>query len=51
MLQKIVAESLDPASYTVIQGGIPETTALLDQRWDKIFYTGSANVGDRKSVV
>ncbi|KAF2732843.1 aldehyde dehydrogenase [Polyplosphaeria fusca] len=45
IMQKIVAESLDPSCYTVIQGAIPETTALLDQKWDKIFYTGSANVG------
>ncbi|KAF2010795.1 aldehyde dehydrogenase [Aaosphaeria arxii CBS 175.79] len=45
VLQKVFAESLDPSCYTVIQGGVPETTALLDQKWDKIFYTGSANVG------
>ena len=44
-MQKVIAESLDPSCYTVIQGAIPETTALLDQKWDKIFYTGSANVG------
>lgn len=44
-MQKIIAESLDPSCYTCIQGAIPETTALLDQKWDKIFYTGSANVG------
>ena len=45
VMQKIIAESLDPEYYTVVQGAIPETTALLDQKWDKIFYTGSANVG------
>ncbi|KAH7130506.1 Aldehyde/histidinol dehydrogenase [Dendryphion nanum] len=45
VLQKIVSESLDPSAYKVIQGAIPETTALLDEKWDKIFYTGSANVG------
>ncbi|KAF2743731.1 aldehyde dehydrogenase [Sporormia fimetaria CBS 119925] len=45
VLQKIVTESLDPSSYKVLQGAIPETTALLDQKWDKIFYTGSATVG------
>jgi len=28
-----------------VQGAIPETTALLEQKWDKIFYTGSASVG------
>jgi beta-apo-4'-carotenal oxygenase len=45
VLQKIVKEYLDPAAYAVVNGGIPETTALLDQKWDKIFYTGNAAVG------
>ncbi|KAF1950616.1 aldehyde dehydrogenase [Byssothecium circinans] len=45
VMQKVVAEALDPSCYVVVQGAIPETTALLDQKWDKIFYTGSANVG------
>lgn len=44
-MQKIITEYLDPSCYTVVQGAIPETTALLDQKWDMIFYTGSANVG------
>lgn len=26
-------------------GGVPETTALLQQRFDYIFYTGSTTVG------
>lgn len=30
--------------YDVVQGAIPETTALLDEKWDKIFYTGGVNV-------
>lgn len=29
----------------VINGGIPESTELLKQRFDKIFYTGSPFVG------
>jgi beta-apo-4'-carotenal oxygenase len=40
VIEKIMRESLDPECYTCIQGAIPETTALLDQKWDKIFYTG-----------
>jgi beta-apo-4'-carotenal oxygenase len=44
-MQKIMAASLDPDCYTCIQGGIPETQALLAEKWDKIFFTGSANVG------
>ncbi|HJW30672.1 MAG TPA: aldehyde dehydrogenase family protein, partial [Saprospiraceae bacterium] len=35
-----------PAEYLrVVEGGVPETTALLQQKWDKIFFTGSTNVG------
>ncbi|KAF2753276.1 fatty aldehyde dehydrogenase [Pseudovirgaria hyperparasitica] len=45
VMQKILAEYLDPTCYTTIQGAVPETTAVLDQKWDKIFYTGSEAVG------
>ncbi|KAJ5504084.1 Aldehyde dehydrogenase NAD(P)-dependent [Penicillium fimorum] len=45
LMQKIIEASLDPSCYTIIQGGIPETQALLAERWDKIFFTGGANVG------
>ena len=45
VMQKIVSEYLDPSCYIVAQGAVPETTALLEEKWDKIFYTGSANVG------
>jgi beta-apo-4'-carotenal oxygenase len=45
VLKKVVEESLDPNAYAVVNGAIPETTALLDEKWDKIFYTGSAGVG------
>lgn len=44
-MQRIFQQGLDPSAYTVVQGAIPETTALLDQKWDKIFYTGNAVVG------
>ena len=45
VVERVIASSLDPTCFRVIQGGIPETTALLDQKWDKIFYTGGATVG------
>ncbi|KAF5859501.1 hypothetical protein ETB97_002802 [Aspergillus alliaceus] len=45
VLQRIVEASLDPSCYTVIQGGVPETQALLAERFDKIFFTGGATVG------
>ncbi|KAJ4395831.1 Hexadecenal dehydrogenase [Gnomoniopsis smithogilvyi] len=44
VIKDIVEKSLDPSAYRVVNGAVPETTALLDQKWDKIFYTGSANV-------
>ena len=45
VLRKIFEEYLDPSAYAVVNGGIPETTALLNEKWDKIFYTGNAQVG------
>ena len=44
VLNKILSV-LEPSCYACVQGGVPETTTLLNQRWDKIFYTGGANVG------
>lgn len=45
IMQKVLETSLDSSCYRVINGGIPETQALLAEKWDKIFFTGSANVG------
>ena len=44
VLEKVVA-ALDSDCYGCVQGGISQSTALLDQKWDKIFYTGSSGVG------
>ncbi|KIX07170.1 uncharacterized protein Z518_01823 [Rhinocladiella mackenziei CBS 650.93] len=41
VMQKIMEAALDPDCYACVQGGIPETSALLEQKWDKIFFTGS----------
>lgn len=43
VMQKLMEEALDPDCYTCVQGGIPETQALLAEKWDKIFFTGSVN--------
>jgi beta-apo-4'-carotenal oxygenase len=45
VIQKICEAALDPLCYSVVQGGASETQALLAERWDKIFFTGGANVG------
>ncbi|KAL8928567.1 MAG: hypothetical protein Q9208_001801 [Pyrenodesmia sp. 3 TL-2023] len=44
VLQHIVENTLDASCYGVVQGAVPETTALLNEKWDKIFYTGGVNV-------
>ena len=44
-LDEMIARYFDPEVVTVAQGGIPETTALLAQKWDMIFFTGSPPVG------
>ncbi|KAJ3059469.1 Aldehyde dehydrogenase, dimeric NADP-preferring, partial [Quaeritorhiza haematococci] len=43
-ISTLVAKYLDPRICTVVNGGIPETTALLNQRFDHIFYTGNGSV-------
>lgn len=41
LLAKLFPLYLDPVAVRVVEGGIPETTSLLEQRWDKIFFTGT----------
>ncbi|GGQ33990.1 aldehyde dehydrogenase family protein [Streptomyces mutabilis] len=36
---------LDTDAVAVVEGGVPETTALLAERFDHIFYTGNGTVG------
>ncbi len=45
ILAELINNSFDPAFFQVVEGGIDETTALLEERFDKIFFTGSSNVG------
>lgn len=45
ILAELINTTFDPGFFRVIEGGIDETTALLDQHFDKIFFTGSTNVG------
>lgn len=44
-IAKLVPQYLDKDCYPVVCGGIPETTELLKERFDYIFYTGSTTVG------
>jgi acyl-CoA reductase-like NAD-dependent aldehyde dehydrogenase len=40
-----VPEYLDPDCFVVVEGGVPETTAVLKEQFDYIFYTGNGTVG------
>jgi aldehyde dehydrogenase (NAD+) len=42
---QLVPKYFDPRIVAVVEGGVPETTALLAQKWDFIFFTGSPQVG------
>ncbi|MCH9817233.1 MAG: aldehyde dehydrogenase family protein [Actinomycetia bacterium] len=44
-IERSVAEYLDPDAFAVVQGSIPETTEILEQRYDHVFFTGSPAVG------
>ncbi len=44
-LARLLRTHLDPDAVQVVEGGVPETTALLAQRFDHIFYTGNGAVG------
>jgi aldehyde dehydrogenase (NAD+) len=43
-LARFIPRYLDSECVAVVEGGVPETTALLEQRFDKIFYTGGSRV-------
>lgn len=45
ILSKLLPRYLDSTAYAVIEGGVAETTKLLEQRFDHIFYTGNGSVG------
>ncbi|XP_076283855.1 aldehyde dehydrogenase type III isoform X3 [Lasioglossum baleicum] len=45
LFAKIIPQYLDSECVQVVLGGINETTELLKQRFDYIFYTGSTTVG------
>ena len=44
-MAKIINENFDPELLHVAQGGVEETTEILQLKFDKIFFTGSTRVG------
>ncbi|MDF7641037.1 aldehyde dehydrogenase family protein [Bifidobacterium sp. ESL0784] len=45
LLERLISQYLDPRAFAVVQGAVPETTELLKQPFDHIFYTGNGKVG------
>jgi len=45
LLSELVPQYMDPDCVRIVDGGVPEATALLEQRFDHIFYTGGGTVG------
>ena len=45
LMANLINENFDPRYLKVIEGGVPETTELLSNKFDKIFFTGSPQVG------
>jgi aldehyde dehydrogenase (NAD+) len=44
-MARLLPKYLDPDAFSVVLGGAAETTALLEHRWDHIFFTGGSPVG------
>ena len=45
LLAKKLPNYVDPECLTIVEGGVTETSALLNEKFDYIFYTGSSHVG------
>jgi len=45
LIARLLPRYLDPQAVAVVEGAVEETTALLEQRFDHIFYTGNGAVG------
>jgi aldehyde dehydrogenase (NAD+) len=45
VLAELLPKYMDQSAITVVEGGVAETTELLAQQFDHIFYTGNGTVG------
>lgn len=45
LLARLIPEYLDRSAVAVVEGGVDETTELLTEKFDHIFFTGNARVG------
>ncbi|MAI78000.1 MAG: aldehyde dehydrogenase family protein [Deltaproteobacteria bacterium] len=44
LLTRLINKYMDSDAIAIVEGGVPETTALLEQRFDHILYTGNGTV-------
>src|SRR3954470_19753059 len=44
VIARLLPKYLDQGAFSVVLGAKPETTALLEQQWDHIFFTGGTAV-------
>ncbi|KAG0287995.1 Aldehyde dehydrogenase [Linnemannia gamsii] len=44
LIAELMPRYLDNKAFMVVNGGAPETTQLLDHKWDHIFYTGNGTI-------
>jgi aldehyde dehydrogenase (NAD+) len=45
LIARLIPQYLDTKAVAVIEGGVSETTGLLAQKFDHIFYTGNGTIG------
>src|SRR5262249_23134100 len=45
LIAELVPRYMDTNAVAVVDGAVPETTALLEHHWDLIFFTGRPQVG------
>ena len=45
VIARLVPQYVDDDAVAIVEGAVPETTALLEQKFDHIFFTGSTKVG------
>lgn len=45
LINKMISDTFDPEYIAVVEGGVEANQELLDQPFDKIFFTGSTRVG------
>jgi acyl-CoA reductase-like NAD-dependent aldehyde dehydrogenase len=45
IIAKVISENFAPEFIACVEGGVPESQALLEEKFDYIFFTGGTNVG------